>query len=55
MSIPRKLWVLCGFHVFALVACSNKRETAVKETLLFESAGEGLSKYLTEEVHALPN
>jgi hypothetical protein len=35
MSIPHKLWVLYGFHVLALVACSNKRETAVKETLLF--------------------
>jgi hypothetical protein len=35
MSIPQKMRVLYGFHVLAVVACSNKRETAVKETLLF--------------------
>ena len=35
MSIPRKLVVLYGFPVLAVVACSNKRETAVKQTLLF--------------------
>jgi len=29
------LWTLYGFHVLALGACSNKGETAVKETLLF--------------------
>ena len=35
MSNSRRLWALYCFHVFASVACSNKREAAVKETLLF--------------------